>query len=92
MVSATGATTPGTLYIVSTPIGNLGDLAPRAVEVLRGVEAILAEDAWASAEGGSSDGTRRLAISGGSTGWPGRGLGVAAACRPPSGSIQPIQP
>ncbi len=44
MVSAAGAITPGTLYIVSTPIGNLGDLAPRAVDVLRGVEAILAED------------------------------------------------
>ena len=36
--------TPGTLWIVATPIGSLGDLAPRAVEVLRGVELILAED------------------------------------------------
>lgn len=44
MVSAAGATTPGTLYIVSTPIGNLGDFAPRAADVLRSVEAILAED------------------------------------------------
>lgn len=44
MVSAGGATTPGTLYIVSTPIGHLGDFAPRAAEVLRGVDAILAED------------------------------------------------
>ena len=44
MVSAAGATTPGTLYLVSTPIGNLGDFAPRAVEVLRAVDAILAED------------------------------------------------
>lgn len=34
----------GTLHIVSTPIGNLGDLSPRAVEVLRSVAAILAED------------------------------------------------
>jgi len=33
-----------TLYIVSTPIGNLGDLSPRAREVLRGVSRILAED------------------------------------------------
>lgn len=39
-----GAATPGTLHIVSTPIGNLGDLSPRAVEVLRSVKAILAED------------------------------------------------
>lgn len=34
----------GTLFVVATPIGNLGDLSPRAVEVLRGVEAICAED------------------------------------------------
>lgn len=40
----TGAATPGTLHIVSTPIGNLGDLSPRAVEVLRSVNAVLAED------------------------------------------------
>lgn len=32
------------LYIVSTPIGNLGDLSGRAVEVLRGADRILAED------------------------------------------------
>jgi 16S rRNA (cytidine1402-2'-O)-methyltransferase len=31
-------------YIVSTPIGNLGDVTYRAVEVLRGVDRILAED------------------------------------------------
>lgn len=44
MVTPDGATTPGTLHIVSTPIGNLGDLSPRAVEVLRAAAAILAED------------------------------------------------
>lgn len=43
-MSAERATTPGTLHIVSTPIGNLGDFSPRAVEVLRGVNAVLAED------------------------------------------------
>lgn len=32
------------LYIVGTPIGNLGDISERALETLRGVEAILAED------------------------------------------------
>jgi 16S rRNA (cytidine1402-2'-O)-methyltransferase len=35
---------PGTLYVVSTPIGNLGDLTYRAVEVLRAVSLIVAED------------------------------------------------
>ena len=35
---------PGTLYIVSTPIGNMGDFSFRAVEVLRQVGAVLAED------------------------------------------------
>ena len=34
----------GTLFIVATPIGNLGDLTPRALETLRGVAAICAED------------------------------------------------
>jgi 16S rRNA (cytidine1402-2'-O)-methyltransferase len=34
---------PG-LYIVATPIGNLGDLSPRAAETLRNANLILAED------------------------------------------------
>ena len=33
-----------TLYLVSTPIGNLGDLSPRAADTLRAVGRILAED------------------------------------------------
>lgn len=35
---------PGTLHVVATPIGNLGDLSPRAQETLRSVSAICAED------------------------------------------------
>ena len=34
----------GTLYVVSTPIGNLGDFSFRAVDVLKAVAAVLAED------------------------------------------------
>lgn len=35
---------PGTLYVVATPLGNLGDLSPRAAEVLRQVPVVAAED------------------------------------------------
>ncbi|MBO5462756.1 MAG: 16S rRNA (cytidine(1402)-2'-O)-methyltransferase [Clostridia bacterium] len=34
----------GTLYVVGTPIGNLGDFSPRAVEVLSSCDFIAAED------------------------------------------------
>lgn len=39
----------GKLYIVPTPVGNMGDMTPRAVEVLGSVDAVLAEDTRTSA-------------------------------------------
>ena len=38
----------GRLYVVATPIGNLGDMSPRAVEALRGADIIAAEDTQTS--------------------------------------------
>ena len=39
-----GGTPTGTLFVVATPIGNLGDFGKRAQETLRSVAAICAED------------------------------------------------
>jgi 16S rRNA (cytidine1402-2'-O)-methyltransferase len=38
------AASPPALVVVATPIGNLGDLSPRAAETLRTVDLVLAED------------------------------------------------
>lgn len=40
----TPAPPPATLYVVATPLGNLGDLSPRAAETLRRVPVVAAED------------------------------------------------
>ena len=42
--SASGTPATGTLFVVATPIGNLGDLSPRALDTLKAVAAICAED------------------------------------------------
>ena len=44
------AATAGRLYIVGTPIGNLGDLTPRAAEAFRDADAICCEDTRVTAK------------------------------------------
>src|SRR4029079_15778111 len=41
---------PAGLHIVATPIGNLGDLSPRAADTIRGADRILVEDSRITAK------------------------------------------
>lgn len=44
MTRAASASRPGTFWLVATPIGNLGDLPPRAIEVLANAALVCCED------------------------------------------------
>jgi 16S rRNA (cytidine1402-2'-O)-methyltransferase len=53
----------GRLLVVGTPIGNLGDLSPRAADALRGADLVVAEDTRMAARLLAHIGVRRPTIS-----------------------------
>jgi 16S rRNA (cytidine1402-2'-O)-methyltransferase len=57
------STEPGVLYVVATPIGNPGDLSPRAREVLAAVDLIAAEDTRVTARLLAGIGVRKPLVS-----------------------------
>lgn len=59
MSAPTEALVAGALYVVATPIGNLGDFTPRAREVLAAVDLICAEDTRTSGQLLSQFGLRK---------------------------------
>jgi len=63
MSEPTSEVRPGHLYVVATPIGNLGDLSPRALKVLDAVDLIAAEDTRVTAALLSHFGVRNKTIS-----------------------------
>ncbi len=54
---------PGTLYVIATPIGNLGDLSPRAAFLLRECNVIACEDTRVSRTLMQRAGSRRPLVS-----------------------------